>query len=165
MSKSTTGIVRGIGLLVSIFIFIVACSRMNNGSGADKGPDSSPTWSVQLSISGGFAGVRQHLEVNQDGRVVAVDEKLGKKVNGKLRPQDLTKIQKLVEWRTATLSSLPEKPRRSGCFDCFVYKVSSTWDGKKIDKQYSGLNLVNDNERQLIQDLSRVLRDQLGSIK
>lgn len=155
---------RRVSFLVTIVILFVACTKVESES-VDAGLNSSAAWSVQFSISGGFAGVRQHLEVYQNGRLIAVDEKLDKKVTGELATKDVAEIQKLVKWRTGNLSPLPEKSRGSGCFDCFVYTVVSTLDGKKISKNYTGLNLVAENEKQLVSVLSKVLHDQLGKVK
>ena len=164
MPKKITGIGRSIGFLVSLSILMVACSEVDSGN-TSAGLNSSLAWAVQFSVSGGFAGVRQRLEINQDGRVIAVDEKIDKTVIGKLGSQDFKQIQKLVVWRTATLSSSPEKPGGTDCFDCFIYTIESKLDGKKISKIYSGLNFVEENERHMIQVLSRVLREALNKTK
>ncbi|MDX5151287.1 MAG: hypothetical protein R3188_02335 [Acidiferrobacterales bacterium] len=161
MKRTINGIGRRISFLVSITILIIACSKVENGS-VDAGLDSVATWSVQLSVSGGFAGVRQQLEVNQNGRVIAVDEKFDKTITSILGSEDFTQIRKLVEWRTSTLSSSPEKLRGADCIDCFIYTLVSTLDGKKVSKQYGGLNLVDEHERQLIRILSKVLHEQLN---
>jgi len=145
-------------------LLTVACSRADPGS--DDGRSAlSTTWSVEFSVSGGFAGVRQHLEVYQNGRVTGVDEKLKKSVTGNLDQQDFAEMQKLVEWRTVTLSSAQEKSRDLNCYDCYNYSVVSTLNGRKISRQYGGLNITENNERKLIQLLSKVLREQLSNSK
>jgi len=145
-------------------ILTVACSRADVGSENQRSA-SSATWSVEFSVSGGFAGVRQRLEVYQNGRVISVDEKLKKSVTSNLDQQDFAEMQKLVEWRTATLSSSPEKSRDFNCYDCYNYTVVSTLNGKKISRQYGGLSIARNNERKLIQLLSKVLHEQLSSRK
>jgi len=164
MSQLSTRIGPWISVLVSIMILTVACSRSDIGSEEGRSA-SSATWSVEFSVSGGFAGVRQRLEVYQNGRVISVDEKLKKSVTSNLDQQDFAEMQKLVEWRTATLSSSPEKSRDSNCYDCYNYTVVSTLNGKRISRQYGGLNIARNNERKLIQLLSKVLHEQLSSRK
>lgn len=164
MSQSSTRIRPWISVLVSIMILTVACSRADVGS-EDGRSASSTIWSVEFSVSGGFAGVRQRLEVYQNGRVISVDEKLKKSVTSNLDQQDFAEMQKLVEWRTATLSSSSEKSRNFNCYDCYNYIVVSTLNGKKISRQYGELNFAMNNERKLIQLLSKVLREQLSKGK
>jgi len=162
--KTVARNLRKSSLLVSIILLTFACSKAGiRGTGA--GPALSTTWSVQLSVSGGLAGVRKFVEVNQNGRVIAVDEKLDITVSGKLSLQDLWQIQRLVERRNGTRTVEPGASRGSGCFDCFIYTLVSILHGQKISKQYNGLNLENENERQLIQVLSKILDGQLNNNK
>lgn len=85
-------------------------------------PVCTPTsaWSLELKISGGFAGVARSLTVSSRGQLTAVDERSQETATTSLSPQDLADLEPLV----CAASQSPAAARLPACNDCFNYVLT-----------------------------------------
>jgi hypothetical protein len=153
---------RGVATLLSAAFLIAACGTTKvQDAAADMGTTTS--WSVRLAVSGGFAGVRQQIEVDQDGRLSLDDEKLKKHVDGQLKPPELKKLASLV--RSSFAAPPAGKSGRSKCFDCFDYTLTLKADGQTIQRRYDNLSIVGSSDYRLVHMLSSTMARQLSPDK
>ena len=76
-------------VLVLVFASLAACGPLLRAEPSPKPlPSPASFWTINLKQSGGFAGVSLSLEVSSDGRLVATDERSGRKVEQVLPPDD-----------------------------------------------------------------------------
>ncbi len=111
---------------------LIGCSNSNSQPMATeqgKAPSATPnSWTIMLSISGGFAGMRRQITIEENGKWQASDRRLGHKA-GKLTVEQLAKLEK-------TVMVLEDTPPQSGpsfpgrCADCIEMKMDATVDGK-----------------------------------
>jgi hypothetical protein len=153
---------RGVATLLSAAFLIAACGTTKvQDAAADTGTTTS--WSVRLAVSGGFAGVRQQIEVDQDGRLSVDDEKRKKHIDGQLKAPDLEKLDTLVK---AALATPPAgKSGRSKCFDCFDYTLTLKADGQTIQRRYDNMSVVGSSDYRLVHMLSSTMARKLSPEK
>jgi hypothetical protein len=116
---------------------------------------SAASWDVSLDQSGGFAGVRFHLEISSDGRLSAENQKTGQRVTQDLDAATLEKLSGLV---SALASSAPQAPQQSNCADCFLYDLRVTSGARSVHVQADDTTLGASGARELIALLMQ-LRD------
>ncbi len=88
---------------------------------------------VEFYLSGGFAGIRQNLIVDDSGLIVVQDEKRGKIARGQLDPVRLAEVRAAFMKVDADTGSAT---RQLGgrCADCYQYTIKATIGGKHHHK-------------------------------
>ncbi len=77
------------------------------------------TWTVGLSVTGGFAGVDQHLDLDQTGAYTAADLRQDRNVEGFLPPETVADVAELLP----TVCDATGSERLPPCADCFTYSL------------------------------------------
>jgi hypothetical protein len=139
-----------------------ACAPTNAQTTTADDAAAGP-WSVALLVTGGFAGVHQHIEIDHNGQVSVDDDKRKKHVDGQLKAPQLKKLESLVQ---AALAAPPAgKTGRSKCFDCFNYTLTLKTDGKTIERRYDNMSVVGSSDYRLVHMLSSTMARQLSPDK
>ncbi len=113
------------------------------------------TWALQYKVSGGFAGMRKVIRVQDDARLEISDENSGKLRSGLLLPPEIAELARLVN----ALFVLPANQRQlnSACNDCVDQELLLTLDDKdKTFYHQSGGN-ASPQLTAVLQFLSRFL--------
>lgn len=115
---------------------------------------------VRFSLSGGFAGIRQHLTIDDTGRIQVRDERRGKTVHGQLDPARLAAI------RAAFMNIDPEAgpvktPMDTRCRDCLYCSIQATVDGRH-HRASAATTFSHSPYGELAASLSRILHETLG---
>ena len=108
---------RFFSLMLLLPVILAACSP------AVALPEPLPTlsddWTVDLTQSGGFAGVHLTVEISADGHLKAQDQRTGKSVEQTLSLETVSRLADLM----AGLKISPDASTYPGCADCFIYDV------------------------------------------
>lgn len=82
-------------------------------------PTATPDWSIQLSQTGGFAGIDLFMEVGSEGEMTVEDRRAGKRASVPVSAATVKDIDRLLQE-----ADLPEEGRFSSpCADCFLYEL------------------------------------------
>lgn len=141
-------------ILVSSSFLVWACQAIEVSNREIWGGE------VKFEASGGFAGIRQSLDIRHDGTFVARDEKLKKEVRGLL---DTTTLNELV---TAFRSSdTKEKINKPGsikrCADCLQYSIRASVDNRDYQVNINSVSAGTSEYDQVVRFLSKTLRESL----
>src|SRR5512142_1246459 len=118
-------------------------------------PAPAQDWTVKLTQSGGFAGVLLTVQVSSDGTLIARNERAGSSVTKSLPPEATAQIASFAAGLAAATSATP----RSGCADCFLYRLEVTSGGRSAAIDADDTTLAGSGAAELIQLLQR-LRDE-----
>lgn len=143
--------------LVFILSLALACSPASPEE--TPVPTLADTWSVQLTQSGGFAGVHRVVTVNSDGQVVAVDERADHTGTLQLTPGQLDRLADQV------LAAMTMKPARlsSNCADCFIYDLEIRTDGTTFSVQLDDVTLPDSGLEPLVMSLRDLMEQALST--
>ncbi len=93
-------------------------------------PLASPTpagdWTVKLTQSGGFAGVMLTVQVSSNGTLVAANQRAGRSVTRSVPTETIAQIAH----QSYGLVQITPVPRRSGCADCYLYRLEFSSPGR-----------------------------------
>jgi hypothetical protein len=115
-----------------------------------------------LSLSGGFAGLLQHLSVTSRGTLIAVDRKAGRQVEQTLSSEQLRELDALLtrlESAPAT-ENPPTMPNR--CADCIEYQLQITVSDRRYSDRFRSGEKVSPTYGDLASYLSSLLRQALA---
>lgn len=91
--------------------------------------DLAEEWSVEMTLSGGLAGVHQVLRVDSRGEAQFIDRGSGAEISGSLSSSNLATLSDALASACAELST---SPRREPCPDCLQYEFSLEHDSGRI---------------------------------
>lgn len=116
---------------------------------------------IEFQASGGIAGMRQTLTIDDAGIAVARDERRHREKRTQLPATRLVEIK-------AAFSKIDPKQRdgaasRPQCADCYEYKVIATIDGTHYEGAADTQTLATSPYRDAIPPLLRLLRETLES--
>ncbi len=117
-------------------------------------PSPQPDWTLQLTQSGGFAGVQLWVQVTSAGRLSAADQRSGRHVQQTISGNTVAQLGRLA----GALASFPSAPRPSACADCFVYTLIVTYGDRTTQIQADDATLTDSGSRELV-TLLQSLRD------
>lgn len=144
--------------LTSLFVML-ATLAVGCGSNASMPDASHPqegiapqgmslNWTVELSKSGGIAGLQRQLTVESNGAWRASDRKLGHK-NGRLTTEQLAKLNQTLSALENTPEAKSSRSFPSRCADCIETRINTILSGKhysitllsgtKIEQPYADL--------------------------
>lgn len=115
-------------------------------------------WSVELVISGGFAGIEQKLEVESSGAHEAEDLQSGAKVEGTLSAETTAQ----VEQGLSGICQAQAPGRPPACADCFQYSIEVSVGGVTYQAVYNDLSLPESSVAPLVETLTVILNEALG---
>jgi hypothetical protein len=137
--------------VVSALICGCTCATPTPGSGqADKEKEH---WRIELAVSGGFAGVSKHLEIDSSGKARAMDRKRGLERESRATPQMVARLGRLINELFSTPPSLEQKPKKR-CYDCFEYQLTVISGEKTRIVKISGFPDKSSIKWQLIRSLA-----------
>ncbi len=142
-------------VLVLSLVFASACAAARpNSPPPEPLPSPQSTWTLQLTQSGGFAGVRFWVEVTSAGQLTAKDQRSGRTAIETLPPDSLAQLRQLVEQVAISKSVKPS----TSCADCFVYDLVLTSESGTRQMEADDITLGSSGAQALIVYL-RSLRD------
>jgi hypothetical protein len=118
-------------------------------------PSPAGEWTIKLTQSGGFAGVMLTVQVSSDGRLVAENQRAGSSVTKTLPTETTAQIGR---YYAQVLQATPIVPR-SGCADCFLYRLEFTSAGRGAHIEADDTTLGASGAADLIRLLQQ-LRDE-----
>lgn len=118
---------------------------------------SSPAWTLNFSLKGGFAGFDRALTVNSSGQATVTDVRTGKTAEVKLSAEQLSQLQQLAAKAVFQPSAEP-----GVCADCFVYTLEiDSGTGIPFTAQVDDTNLEASGLAPLIDFLRSVMDNAL----
>jgi emfourin len=118
----------------------------------------SDDWTVELTQSGGFAGVLLTVEVASDGRFSAQDQRLNRRVDRSLPADTIRELSGLL----AALRVAPDAAPSPGCADCFIYELEIQSNGSISRIRVDDITLGNSGAADLIAYLRKLRNTALG---
>lgn len=117
---------------------------------------------IEFSMSGGFAGIRQGLTVDDTGQTITNDEKRGLSIRGQLDAVRLAELRtafKAIDVEDGTMT------QRSGsrCADCFQYTIEATIGGRHHRAAMNSTSIHKSPYGDIVKILSQILREMLSS--
>lgn len=153
-------------LLLLTLVALTACSL--GEPAASRGQDdnlvaaSVRSWTVDYTLSGGFAGLMQRLSVTSGGKLVAVDNRSGRQVEKTLAHPLLQELDALL----LQLESAPAAQSRpaiaSRCADCIEYRLQAAINGEPYGYTARSGESMPPANAQLNSYLSSLLRQTLA---
>lgn len=143
-------------LCLMLGVFLTACSAPNTATPsvpASMGQEAS--WSVQFSMSGGFAGLQRSVELSSTGQMTVIDRKEGRQVTVQIPEAEMEAISSWV----LQAQPVPPPARLPACRDCFEYEVTIHRGGEALSFWYDDATLEGAELAPLINTLAR-LQDQ-----
>lgn len=142
-------------VLLLVVALASACGFARPGSPSPQSlPSPAGDWTIDLTQSGGIAGVHLKLEVTRTGQLTATDERSGRTATQTLSAETMAELRRLIA--QAAISDGGGKP--SACADCFIYDLTLTSDARTIQMQADDVTLGGSQAQGLITYL-RTLRD------
>jgi len=144
--------------------FIVACCVLGACKTVDFAASAQATLGgqVEFYLSGGFAGIRQSLEIDDSGTIVVQDKKRGNIVRGQLESVRLADLR-------AAFMKIDVEPgstsRQLGtrCADCYQYTINATVGGKHHHVAVNSAVLQTSPYGEIVQSLAQILHETLSS--
>ncbi len=128
-----------------------------------QAPQASPSpakeWTVKLTQSGGFAGVLLTVQVSSDGSLIAENQRAGRSVTQTLAPETTAQVGRYY----SQLLQLTPAPQRSGCADCFLYRLEFSAAGRAARLEADDTTLVASGAADLIRLLQKLREDALNA--
>ncbi|MCK6585850.1 MAG: hypothetical protein L6Q49_22320, partial [Anaerolineales bacterium] len=101
---------------LTLFVLVAGCAKESIVTYTP--PPLEEDWSVKMTLSGGFAGLRRNIRVYSDGNYTVMDEKVNNTFNGMLTENQQSQLEGLISAVEFTAPNI-----RSVCADCFNYDV------------------------------------------
>ena len=121
--------------------------------------DLTGTWTVEMQLSGGIAGLSRSIEITSDGAVIVKDERNGKTMKRQLTSDELTQFASLV--KSASLKST--SGGSTGCADCFIYNIKMTSDSRNFSAQYDDVSLPDSGMSSIVKYLADLMSRMLAN--
>jgi hypothetical protein len=113
---------------------------------------------VELTVSGGFAGIEHKLEVDSSGAYEAEDLQSGAKVEGTLSAATTAQ----VEQGLSGICQAQASGRPPACADCFQYSLEVSVGGVTYQAVFNDLSLPESPVAPLVGTLTQILNEALG---
>lgn len=115
---------------------------------------SANPWRVELTLSGGLAGVERVLELSSTGHLNIIDKRISRQVTTQLPNEELVKIFALL----VDTSHLQPPGTPPACRDCFQYDLDVRMDGQQFSFRVNDLNMAQAGLSPLVKAL-KALQD------
>jgi hypothetical protein len=112
-------------------------------------------WTINITQTGGFAGVQLVARVSSDGRLEAEDGRSGRLVEQQLPRSTVQEIGQLL----AQIDLPPAQRPGSSCADCFIYDLELSSATGMVRLQVDDTSIADSGAQPVIQLLVK-LRDQ-----
>ena len=149
-------------LFMLLFISLIGCQPATRTPQQKLEPTNTAKplpanqWSVNLTVTGGFAGIHKVMELSSNGSFQITDMRTGENKTRGLDKSELEKIIGLIEQIQGG-----ENPFPSACADCFIYELTIQ-NGKETYRiSLDDINLNDSEAAPLIEELMALGRSTL----
>jgi hypothetical protein len=125
MEQGVNGMSKFNFILVLAALLVAGCARSSTNTYTP--PALEDDWSVNMTLSGGIAGLMRTIEVKADGRYTVADQRAGNTASGELTEDELARLEEMLSTLEFSTSKNP-----SACADCFVYDIEIISGGQKM---------------------------------
>lgn len=132
-------------------------NKINTMGTATITQNGNEPWEIHLATSGGFAGVRQSLELNSSGSGTVRDDKADKRVPFQVSQAQLDELTALVNDSLNSSHSVESNT----CIDCFQYDLSVAKGDRSLKLTVNDFNLEKSGLHALIHTLTVLQNDLL----
>jgi len=143
-------------LVLTLVLLLVACQAIYpplKSTPQKETESQNSNWQVELSITGGFAGVQKRIKISSTGEVSISDENNNLQAQEQLSKEEIDKLSKLVN----EIKGLPVMSNPPTCADCFQYDLNVNVDGTQIQATVNDLNLQTSGIAPLVNELVNML--------
>jgi hypothetical protein len=124
---------------------------------AETLPTLENTWTVEMTHSGGIAGISRSIEIASDGGFTVLDNQAGTNRVGQLAADELEELKEIVD---STQYSTVSK--ETGCADCFVYDIAIAGTGKPFKARVDDVNMEESGLVPLVMILRTIMERELN---
>jgi hypothetical protein len=147
-------------LFISFIILSIipaACGASASKSDKEEYLKKTKSWTIEYTVSGGFAGIHRQLTLNSSGKLTAADKKFKKHAEQQISKEQLMEIANILE-QLDFLVNEKEASRLGGkCADCFQHKLILIVNGHKNIAEMDDISLRDSKYTVLIKLLSQML--------
>jgi len=143
-------------LVLALALLLVACQAINiplKSTPQKENESQNRNWEVELSITGGFAGVQKRIKISSGGEVSISDENNNLQAQEQLSKEEIDRFSKLVD----EIKGLQVMSNPPECADCFQYDLNVKVDGTHFQATVNDLNLQNSGVAPLVNELVNML--------
>jgi hypothetical protein len=137
-------------VLILAALLVTGCAR--SSANTYTPPALEEDWSVNMTLSGGIAGLMRTVEVKADGSYTVTDRRAGNIVSGELTEEELTRLEEVISTLEFSTSKNP-----SACADCFVYDIEIISGGQKMLVSADDVTLGDSGAGTLAQFLREIM--------
>jgi hypothetical protein len=134
-------------------LFMSACTSTT----AEPLPTLERTWTLEMTHSGGIAGISRSIEISSDGSYTVSDHQAGTNRAGQLATDELEELGKIVA--TIQYSTVSKE---TGCADCFVYDIAIAATGKPFKARVDDVNMEDSGLGPLVMFLRTIMERELN---
>lgn len=133
---------------------ILACNSGQHISAAETAASAGHTWSIELQLSGGFAGIEQRILLDNTGRLTSINKKSGKQLGARADTSLMTYADEWIKTRSmaTTTQSVPNLP--IGCADCINYNINIVSNDRRFNYRFNTLSLKSSPYQGLVSRLT-----------
>ena len=141
-----------------LVLFLSACTGADTESPTATQPVNRE-WSVNMEVSGGFAGIRQGLTVSSTRRVTVEDHRTNRTTTFLGTDEQIAAIGQLVKTyvESDAISTAKQKPGK--CADCFNYTLIAQSNGVTKTSNLDGFPEKDTIEWQLVRAMVPYLKE------
>jgi hypothetical protein len=121
--------------------------------------DVEVPWQIELSLTGGLAGVQRRLLLDDSGRYLAEDLRQERRAEGEATAEFMQKIRQQLPLVCAETGA----PRLPACADCFIYSLHVRLDGTEFRAEFNDVSLGESPMAELVGPLAQWLTEVVKS--
>ena len=133
------------------------CAPTNSGNIAEK--QSTESWEIEYTMSGGFAGIMRQLKLSSNGRLLASDLKKKIHMEQQAPAEQVAEISDLLHKIDLSRASRSRFDLYKKCADCFERELTVITEGQR-HKLYIDDTALEDQEYVRLIKLLSSLMDQ-----
>lgn len=127
-----------------------------------EGKKDATSWQMELKITGGFAGVKWKLTLDDQGQLTVQDEKKDITVQSHLSQERLDQVNSIItELASSGLEDRDETDILEPCPDCFQYTLKIVYDGQRCQVVENDETLSESPYQTLMMNLYEVIQQAL----
>lgn len=131
----------GLSLLFMVVTGLLACNSGQHISTAEAAASAGHTWSIEIQLSGGFAGIDQQVLLDNTGKLTSINNKSGKRHGTRADTSLMAHAGELVTTRPLATTPQPGQGLPIGCADCINYNINIVSNGRRLIIRLNTLSL------------------------
>lgn len=152
-------------LLLTLLVTLSACSSDSGSPVVTKDTqqmNNPRSWHVELTVSGGFAGIHRQLVIDNTGSVSVSERKSGRH-EGNLSTEQLAELNKMLEALPKSAMQKESRIKPGRCADCIQSRLNIDIDGKHYGATRRSGETTTQPYADLFAYLSALLKTTLSS--